>query len=241
MKYIFIFLFTSFLGFSQNKLSIQIRSCKEIESSIRILNEIELYRNDSLMEIAKLDFEGFKQYKDLPEGNYHVIANTFFGKKKSEIIPVTKTVNSDVFLICIDELDEDILKSSNSIIDNLKNNEEIKVSYSFGGCFSSGKFEVTIIRKKGKLFFKYNSKTKKLSKKQVVLFKKFLIEFENLKEINPDIECISTGYSIIEVSQQNEKKSFPFGCNHWSGFQNLEKDLKIKIKTEPLNKNTNQL
>lgn len=241
MKNIFILLFTSFLSFGQNRLSIQIRSCKEIESSVRILNEIELYRNDSLIETVAIDFEGFKQYEELPEGNYHVIANTFFGKKKSEIIPIKKTVNSDVFVICIDALDEDVLNSSNSIIDNLKNNEEIKLSYSFGGCFNSGKFDVTIIQKKGKLFLKYNSKTKKLRIKQISILKKFFIEFENLKDINPNTKCISTGYSIIEVSKQNEKKSFPFSCYHWSGFQNLEKDLKIKIKAEPINKNTNQL
>lgn len=232
MKSIFILLFTYFLSFGQNRLSVQIRSCKEIESSIEQFYEFELYRNDSLIENSKTDLLGFKQYKDIPEGNYHIIVNTFFGKKKSEIIPVKKVVNADIFVICIDELDEDIMNSSNSILHNLKNNEEIKLSYSFGGCFNSGKFEATIIQKKEKLFLKYNSKTKKLSIKQISILKKFLIEFENLKDINSDIVCVSTSNSIIEVLHQNEKKSFSFGCYHWSGFQNLEKDLKIKIKAE---------
>jgi hypothetical protein len=241
MKYIFILLLTSLLSNSQNRLSVQIRSCKESESSIEQFSEFSLYKNDSLIENSETDVLGFKQYKNIPEGNYYIIANTFFGKKKSEIISIKKAVNADSFVICVDELDENILNSTNSILDKLMNNEEIKLSYSFGGCFNSGKFEVLIIRKKDKLFLKYNSKTKRLSEKKIFILKKFLKEFENLKDIKPNIICVSSSNSLIEVSHQNQKKSFPFNCYHWPGFQNLEKDLKIKIKSEPLNINTNQI
>lgn len=234
MKSIFTFLFVSLLSFGQNRLSVQIRSCKKIKSSIEQFNEVELYRNDSLVKTYEINFEGSKQFENITEGDYYVIVNTFFGKKKSEIIKVKNEVNSNVFVICIDELNENILNSSNSIIDNLKNDEEIKLNYSFGGCFNSGKFETTIIKKKGKLFLKYNSKIKKLSKKQISILKIFFIEFENLKDCNTT--CVSTSNSKIEVLYQKEKKSFSFSCYKWSGFQNLEKDLKIKIKKESLNK-----
>lgn len=237
MKYLFTLLLTSFLSFGQNRLSVHIRSCKGFESSIEQFNEFELYRNDSLIEISKTNILGFKQYEDIPEGNYHIIANTFFGKRKSEIIPVKKIVNADSFVICVDELNESIVNSSSSIIDNLTNNEEIKLSYYFGGCFSSGKYEVTILQKNDHLYIKYNSKTKKLKKKQIEILKQFLIEFANLKNIADN--CISTSSSSIELSHQNKKKSFSFSCYRWAGFQNLEKDLKIEIKKEPLNKNTN--
>ena len=95
MKYIFIILLTSILSNSQNRLSVQIRSCKEIESSIEQFSEFSLYKNDSLIENSKTDVLGFKQYKNIPEGNYYIIANTFFGKKKSEIISIKKAVNAD--------------------------------------------------------------------------------------------------------------------------------------------------
>ena len=237
MKFIYILLFTTLFSFSQTtRLSVQISSCKDIKSNIEQFNELELYRNDSLVGTCKIDFEGSKQFENLQIGNYYIIVNTFFGKKKSETLEVKKEINSNIFLICADELDYNNLSTTKTIIDNLKNDEEIMLSYSYGGCFSSGRYETSILKKENNLYLKYNSKTKRLRKKQITILRNFFIEFDNIK--NSNIFCVSTGNASIEIAYLNETKTFTFGCYYWAGFQNLEKDLKIKIKKQPLNKKT---
>jgi len=224
-KLILIVLLSTSFSYSQNSLTVNLLHCKNLENNdIYGFNEIVLYKNDSIYKTDKSSSE-FKFFENMPEGKYKIKYNNFFGDLISESFVLDNKKPEYTIDLCIDKISyQTKAEAKNLFIQRIQNGEVILINCHYSGCFASSSHQMTITKRKNKLYLSYNKiKNRKLSNKDISSLMNYEIELRNIKQAG----YMSTANEFNEIKYNDEIFAFKINA-FWSGFGNLKKDLKIK-------------
>lgn len=187
---------------SQNTLNIEYLNANEFTQD----KDFHLYKNDILIYKYCTDKENTLILNNLDKGKYTLEYNTIFGIESLEINlkkdNTTKNIELDY-----EKINPNKVEQSISLIENLKENDTLKIRFILSSCFNSNYNDINLIKKRGKTFeLTSDGKQKKLNNKKI----KKLIEFEKiLKQINREENLEKTEYfvtcsEIIQFTKGNE-------------------------------------
>jgi hypothetical protein len=108
-----------------------------------------------------------------------------------------------------------------SIIEQLKNGEKYRIKNTYIGSFDYGTESIEVSKVRGEYFVKFKNKQKKLSKKDVELFKNFEIELNIMKERR---QYCSWSNSFLLSYKKSKLKMIDTNCS-WGGWPYLVEKL----------------
>lgn len=159
------------------------------------------------------------EVKNIEKGTYTIIFENMYSQIVEIPFKVEEYKKYEVDL-CTNIIDYS-KESFKPRINQLKNNECLKIIFSSQGCFHSYEKELTISRKRKKYFLEYEGKLKQLSKKEVKLIEHFEIELSHAQEGG----CTTTHTYHIQFKDKND--FYHDGKCSWNGFYYLMKNLGI--------------
>lgn len=199
-------------------LHVTVRDCRKgMYFDRHGFGEFLLYKNDSLYGKYSI----YKNYyiDNLPDGNYHIEYETYFGKRKSESQQIDKESFLPYFDVCVDELPDEMRKSAtNLFIDNLKDGEELPIYRNYPNCYTKrDNIDSLIVKKeKNKYFIIRNKKKHKLNKEQFAFLRDFEIQLRNVK-----IAYYSTAECYTWIGRDENKIWFYDSMGGWEGYECL--------------------
>jgi len=197
-----------------NEFYVSITDCRE-GKIIGGVSGFSLYRNDSLYRKCN----GFYLFDSIPDGRYYIEYDTYFGKRKSESQYIDKNTFLPSFDVCVDELPEDIRKTTtNLFIDNLKDGEVLPMYRRYSGCFNYSNVDSLAVKKdNGNYYIIRNKKRRKLNQKQIDILRDFEIQMRNIKESH----YYSTAWCDTYIGSGKDVITYGAPMGDWEGYEYL--------------------
>ncbi len=231
MKINFILIFLSFVAFLSCKkreinatLNISVELENKNSKEYADLSYLKIYKNDTIFKEIIADDLPFIQHSiklsNLKEGKYKFeFINIFQQKVVKELIIDENKIYKILINPDYSDYQENLAKS---LIGNLKENENIKLSYKSQGCFHQEKDCVIIYKKNNYFEIERNGLLTKLNDNEVDNLIKMECELNNIKEGGCTTADIYTFY------KSNLKKEFIDDTCKWNGWENLMVNMKWK-------------
>ena len=216
-----IFVLTYAFSSAQSTLQVNIKDCREGESSLYNIS-CKLFKKDSIIKKFNIGFYGGEfEYSgianDLEYGEYRIEYITMFKKTKSVDVKITESKKYNVDL-CYNYMDYEA-EEYIPFINQLKNGESYLIQFSSQGCFHTSEKEIVIHKKENKYYLSYKEKENELTENEIEIISHFEKELKYMKSS----DCTTIDTYILKYGKKQLKISD--GSCMWNGYFHLAKTL----------------